>query len=147
MTHGDDIITLDEPQQLNSFLRVNSALDSALGREPEEFEFMQPEKQGAWADAYLKAREVVAAGDGKKFEALAKEANHAFQCSLNPQEVVAWETILPEYRLKWVFLIRQTVNILEWASDLGSIQPYEEDLVNLFREQLAALQPQTESTP
>lgn len=143
---NEDDITLDDEQQFNSFLRVNSALDSALGREPEEFEFMQPEKQGAWADAYAKAREVVAAGDGKKFDALAKEANHAFQCSLNPQEIVEWETILPEYRLKWIFLIRQTVNILEWASDLGSIHPYEEDLVNLFRDQLAELKPQMENS-
>lgn len=143
---ADDVITLDDGQQLNSFLRVNSALDSALGREPEEFEFMQPEKQGAWADAFAKAREVVAAGDGKKFDALARDANHAFQCSLNSHEVVAWESILPEYRLKWIFLIRQTVNILEWGSDLGSIQQYEEELVQLFRDQLAELQPQMENS-
>ena len=145
MTGTDEPITLSDLQQFHSFLRVNSMLDSALGKVPEEYEFMQDEVRGAWVDAFQKAREVVMAGEGKKLDGLAEQANRAFQCSLNPQEVVAWENILPEYRLKWVFLIRQMVNILEWTSDEGSIQGFEVDMSNLFREHLAGILPPTEN--
>lgn len=134
--YGDEA-TMGEGQQFHSFLRVSAMLDSALGKEPEEFEFMQPELQSAWSDAFLKAKDVVTNGDGKKLESLAEEANRAFQCSLNPQEIVPWADILPEWRLKWVFLIRQTVNIIQWTSAEGEMRPLEEDMVQLFRDQIA----------
>lgn len=139
--YGDEL-PLTELQQMHSFLRTNSMLDSALGKEPEEFEFMQPELQSAWGDAFLKAREVVTNGDGKKFEELAEESNRAFQSSLNPQEIIPWLDILPEWRLKWVFLIRQMVNIIQWTTAEGEMRPLEEDMVQLFRDQLAEMKGQ-----
>ncbi len=137
--YGEDEMTLSEAQQFHSFLRTNCMLDSALGKEPEEFEFMQQELQSAWSDAFLKAKEAATNGDGKRFEELAEQANLAFQSSLNPQEIVPWHDILPEWRLKWVFLIRQSVNMIQWTSAEGEMRMLEEDLVQLFRDQLAEL--------
>jgi hypothetical protein len=143
---------MDEPElmsdveQFRSFLRTNSALDAALGNEPREFEFLQDEEQAAWTDAYQKAADIVPKSTGRSWDSVAEEVNRAFQCALNPQQVVPWNDILPEYRLKWIFLIRQMVSIFEWASDESPIQHYEEQLVDLFREQLAALNPQTENS-
>ncbi len=146
---GLEPIRLTEEKAIISFLRVAYMLDAAMGMTPIEFGYMDEPVQAAWIDAYNKAREVVAdaAGvdGGRKIDDLARISNHAFQCSLNSSELVAWQDILPAYRLKWQFLIRHMAIILEWTSDEDDIIHVEEQLVGMFKEHLDLI-PQSENS-
>lgn len=145
---GMEPVRLTEEKSINSFFRVAYMLDAAMGLTPVEFGYLDESVQAAWFDAYTKAREVVtdAAGveGGRKIDELASIANNAFQCSLNSNEVVKWEDILPAYRLKWQFLIRHVALILEWTSDEDDIIHVEEQLIEMFKEQFSLI-PQSEN--
>lgn len=142
----DDATRLNDAEQLNSFLRANNMMALALGDTPDEYELMDEIIRGAWFDAFVKARELVSEGEGKTYEQLAEVANRAFQCSLNSQSVVPWDDILPEYRLKWGYLIRHTLTLLEWTSDEGPIEAFESQLVEMFRQVFPTVQvPETEN--
>ena len=133
--------TLTDEQRALSWFRMVYLLDGALGRTPEEFGYMQDDLQTAWYDAMNRASQEVAAcsDEPRRVDDMAKAANASFQASITPLVIVPWEDILPEYRLKWQFLIRHTANLFEWTTDEDEVEQIEMQLLDLFKEELAKI--------
>jgi hypothetical protein len=144
----NELKTLSDEQRVLSWHRVVYMLDVALGRSPQEFGYMPEELAAAWMESLLKAfEEVSACADSpRRIDDMAREANRTFQSCITPTAVTEWQDILPEYRLKWQFLIRHVALMFEWTADEEPIEKVESDLVDLFKEQLKQIITQESKT-
>lgn len=134
---------LEGNQAFAVWMRCGARFDSILGVEMVQLAYADDREQQAWLAAFestIQAIPLMASeAKGGSRKELAKQINRGFQVMLHPGQLVAWEMILPEFRLKWEFFVRAAELILGYIADDGPIEHYEIELAELFRSELALL--------